>query len=87
MNEINLEIFVKRNIRVNSDRKKQKLVASCSDSVTNPIAELRKKNKHSVEKVPPFNTDVSPVCDVGKVDHCGVLISQQVLKTIQHLLQ
>ena len=38
------------------------------------------ETKHPVDGVPRVRTNVSPVCDVGEEDQCGVLISQTVLK-------
>ena len=38
-------------------------------------------------KFPPVNTDVLPVSNVCEEDPCGVLISQLVLKIMQHSVQ
>ena len=51
-------VFVNRNIRGHSERKKQMLVASSRESTVNPVAELLKKIHHPVDEVPPVNTDV-----------------------------
>ena len=48
---------------------------------------MLKKTRHPVDGVPPVRTNVSPVCDVCEEDQCGVLISQPVMKIMQHLLQ
>ena len=54
-------VFVNRNIRIHSERKNQKLVASSRESTLNPVAELIKKIHHPVDEVPPVNTDVFSV--------------------------
>ena len=54
-------VFVNRNIRSHSERKKQNLVAGSRESTVNPVAELLKKLHHPVDEVPPMNTDVFPV--------------------------
>ena len=52
MNETNVAGFCERNIRSHSERKKQKLVTSSSESRVNAVAELLKKIQHSVDEVP-----------------------------------
>ena len=54
-------VFVNRNIRSHSERKKQNLVASSRESTVNPVAELLKKIHLPVDEDPPVNTDVFPV--------------------------
>ena len=63
------------------------MVVSSSESRVNPVIQFSKKNNHSVDKVPPVNTDVLPVSNVCEEDPCGVLISQLVLKIMQHSVQ
>ena len=78
-------VFVNRNIRSHSERRKQKLVASSHESTVtvNPVAELLKKLHHPVDEVFHVNTDVFP----GDNYPCEVFSTQLVLKTMQHLLQ
>ena len=59
MKQTSLE-FVKKIVRSQSERKKPKLVASCSESRANPVAEL-KKNVSPVDEIPPVSTDGIPV--------------------------
>ena len=70
MNETNVAGFREKNISRHSERKKQKLVTSSSESTVNPVAELLNEIQRSVDEVPPVNTDVSQVSDV---DPCDIL--------------
>ena len=81
MNKTNIAVFVNMKVRSYSERKKPKLVAICSESRVNPVAQSLRENYHPVDEISPVSNDVFVVIYVCEVDLSGVLISRTVLKT------